>query len=52
MQAEDVSEQLTTIETILKLAAGKEIVEIEQSQKIKDYTCCEQLRLVLLEKRN
>jgi hypothetical protein len=30
MQAEDVSEQLTTIETILKLRAGKEI-EIEQS---------------------
>jgi hypothetical protein len=29
MQAEDVSEQLTTIEeTILKLATGKKIVEI------------------------
>jgi exonuclease SbcC len=53
MQAEDVSEQLTTIEeTILKLAKQeKEIVEIGSKGKIRfSITHAEQLRLVLLEK--
>jgi exonuclease SbcC len=56
MQAEDVSEQLTTIEeTILKLAKQeKEIVEIGSKAEKLEFSithAAEQLRLVLLEKK-
>jgi exonuclease SbcC len=46
MVAEDVSEQLTTIEeTILKLAEEKEIVEIGSAEKLEfDYTCCRTIK--------
>jgi hypothetical protein len=51
MQAEDVSEQLTTIEeTILKLAE-QEKLRLAKAEKLDDYTCCEQLRLFYLKKK-
>jgi exonuclease SbcC len=55
MQAEDVSEQLTTIEeTILKLAEQEKIVEIGSKAEKLEFSithAAEQLRLVYL-KRN
>jgi hypothetical protein len=54
MQAEDVSEQLTTIETILKLAKQeKKLLNWPKAEKLNfRLHAAEQLRLVLLEKRN